>query len=153
MTTTNTTFDEIYDLALVSFRDYKLNKLYDLDEDDFKNVLQGYLYKAIPKFNNCLNDLEDFETTTNSFNSILTLTEKVILSDFMVIEWMTPQILDITQMELHLNDTDFKFYSEQQNLKGKIEVQNILIERIEKETTRYGIKNIPWTDWGNGVFE
>lgn len=152
MTATNTTFDEIYDLALVSFRDYKLNKLYNLDEEDFKNILQGYLYKAIPKFNNCLNDLEDFETTTNTFNSVLTLTEKVILSDYMVIEWMTPQILDITQMELHLNDTDFKLYSEQQNLKGKIEVQNILIQRIEKETTRYGIKNIPWTDWGNGVF-
>lgn len=152
MTATNTTFDEIYDLALVSFRDYKLNKLYDLDEEDFKSILQGYLYKAIPKFNNCLNDLEDFETTTNTFNSVLTLTEKVILSDYMVIEWMTPQILDITQMELHLNDTDFKLYSEQQNLKGKIEVQNILIQRIEKETTRYGIKNIPWTDWGNGVF-
>jgi len=152
MTTPNTTFDEIYDLALISFRDYKLNKIYDVSETDFKNVLQGYLYKSIPKFSNCQKDLEDFDSTDKNFNSVLTLTEKVILSDFMVIEWMTPQILDITQMELHLNDTDFKIFSEERNLKGKIEVQNILIERIERETTKYGLKNVPWTDWGNGVF-
>lgn len=153
MTTTNTTFDEIYDLALISFKDYKLDALYDTSPTDFTNVLQGYLYKAIPKFTNCVQDLEDFNSTTKAFNSVLTLTEKVVLSDFLVIEWMTPQILDIVQMELHLNDTDFKHYSEERNLKGKIEAQNILIERIDKQTTSYGLKNIPWTDWGNGVFE
>lgn len=153
MTATNTSFDEIYDLALISFRDYKLDKLYNTSETDFKNVLQGYLYKAIPKFSNCMKDLQDINSTTKVFNNDLTLTEQVILSDYMVIEWMTPQILDVLQMELHLNNTDFKHYSEQQNLKGKIEVQNILIERIDRETTKYGIKNIPWTDWGNGVFE
>jgi len=147
-----TSFDEIYDLALVSFRDYKLNKLYDTSVTDFKNVLQGYLFKAIPKFTNCIKNLEDFNSTTKTFNIELTLTEKVILSDFTIIEWMTPKILDITQMELHLNDTDFKMYSEQQNLKGKIEVQNILIERVEQQSTNYGIKNIPWTEWGAGNF-
>ena len=147
-----TSFDEIYDLVLVSFRDYKLDKLYDISETDFKNILQGYLFKAIPKFTNCQKDLEDFNTTTKTFNSTLTLTEKVILSDYAVIEWMTSKILDITQMELHLNDTDFKHYSEQQNLTGKINVQNILIERINTETTRYGIKNIPWSEWAGGNF-
>jgi hypothetical protein len=148
----NTSFDEIYDLALTSFRDYKLNKLYDTSVTDFKNILQGYLFKAIPKFTNCKKNLEDFDSTTKIFNIELTLTEKVILSDFTVIEWMTPKILDITQMELHLSDTDFKIYSEQQNLKGKIEVQNILIERVEQQTTNYGIKNIPWSDWAVGNF-
>jgi hypothetical protein len=148
----NTSFDEIYDLSLVSFRDYKLDKLYGISEEDFKNVLQGYLFKAIPKFIGCKKNLEDFNKTTKTFNSELSLTEQVILSDFLVIEWMTPQILDITQMELHLNDTDFKHYAEQQNLKGKIEVQNILIERNDVQTTRYGLNNIPWTDWAGGNF-
>lgn len=153
MTATNTTFDEIYDLALISFKDYKLDALYNTSPTDFTNILKGYLYKAIPKFTNCKHDLEDFNSTTKTFNSILTLTEQVILSDYLVIEWMTPQILDITQMELHLNDTDFKIFSEERNLKGKIEAQNILIGRINAQMTSYGIKNIPWTDWGNGVFE
>ncbi len=147
-----TPFDEIFDLALVSFRDYKLDSLYNISESDFKNVLQGYLLKAIPKFDNCQKDLEDIDLVNKVFNSDLTLKEKVILSDFTVIEWMTPKILDITQMELHLNSTDFDHYAEQQNLKGKIEVQNILIERIDRETTKYGLKNIPWDDWGGGVF-
>jgi hypothetical protein len=147
-----TSFEEVYDLALISFRDYRLNKIYDISEDEFKNVLQGYLFKAIPKFTNCKKNLEDINTTTKVFNSDLTLTEKVILSDYTVIEWMTPQILDITQMELHLNDTDFKHYAEERNLSGKIAVQNILIERADKDTTRYGIKNIPWSEWAGGNF-
>jgi hypothetical protein len=148
----STTFDEIYDLALVSFRDYKLDKLYSISENDFKNVLQGYLYKAIPKFDNCKKDLEDINTTTKLFNNDLTLTEKVILSDFTVIEWMTPQILDITQMELHLCETDFRIHAEERNLSGKLEVQNTLIGRIDIQTTKYGIKNIPWEDWAVGNF-
>lgn len=147
-----TSFDEIYDLALVSFRDYKLNKLYNISETDFKNVLQGYLFKAIPKFTNCKKDLEDFNLTTKVFNFDLTLAEKVILSDFMVIEWMTSKILDINQMQLHLNDIDYKTYSEERNLKGKIEAQNILIERVNQDSTKYGIKNIPWDKWASGVF-
>jgi len=52
-----------------------------------------------------------------------------------------------------LNNTDYKHYSEQQNLKGKLDVQNILIERNDRQTTSYGLKNAPWTDWKNGVFE
>jgi len=147
-----TSFDEIYDLALVSFRDYKLDQLYDISESDFKNVLQGYLFKAIPKFTNCKKDLEDINTTTKQFNSILTLTEQVILSDCTVIEWMTPKILDITQMELHLNDTDYKHYSEQQNLKGKQDAQNVLREKINQDMVNYGLKNIPWSEWAGGNF-
>jgi len=147
-----TSFDDVYDLTLVSFRDYKLDKLYDISVDDFKNVLQGYLFKAIPKFTNCKKDLEDFDLTTKIFNNDLNLTEKVILSDFMVIEWMTSKILDITQMQLHLNDTDYKTFSEERNLKGKIEAQNILIERVNQDTTKYGIKNIPWGEWAGGNF-
>lgn len=147
-----TSFDEIYDLTLISFRDYKLNKLYGISENDFKNVLQGYLLKAIPKFTNCEKDLENFDDVNKTFNSELTLTEKVILSDFAVIEWMTPQILDITQMQLHLNDTDFKHYAEERNLTGKINAQNILRERVNQDTTNYGLKNIPWSEWAGGNF-
>jgi hypothetical protein len=149
----NTSFDEIYDLALVSFRDYRLDKLYDISEEDFKNVLQGYLLKAIPKYTNCKKNLENIDTATKVFNDELTLTEKVILSDYTVIEWMNPQILDITQMELHLNDTDYKHFSEQQNLKGKIEVQNILREKVNQDATNYGLKNIPWEQWAVGNFD
>lgn len=147
-----TSFDEIFDLALVSFRDYKLDKLYNTSETDFKNVLQGYLLKAIPKFSNCKKTLDSYDLTNKIFNVDLSLEEKVILSDFTVIEWMNPNILDITQMSLHLNDTDFKHYSEQQNLKGKIDAQNILREKVNQDTVVYGLKNIPWDSWAGGNF-
>jgi len=147
-----TTFDEIIDLAKISFNDYKLDQLYNISIDDFTTYMSGFVVKSIPKFYDCKQNLESVNLMTNTFPFELTLTEKVILSDFTVIEWMTSKILDITQMNLHLNDTDFRHYSEAQNLTAKTNVQNILIERVNQNATSYGIKNIPWSDWANGNF-
>lgn len=148
----STLFTEIYDLALVSFKDYQLDKIYAISQSQFYVALKGFLYKAIPKFTNCEKDLEDINTTLECFNEDLSLTEKVILSDFVVIEWMTSKILDVTQMQLHLNDTDFKHYAEERNLTGKENIRSILREKAKQDTTDYGIKNIPWTDWANGNY-
>ena len=70
----------------------------------------------------------------------------------LVIEWMNSKILDVTQMQLHLNDTDFKHYAEGQNLKEKINAREILRETINQDMENYGIKQIPWSDWINGNF-
>lgn len=148
-----TNFLDVYDLSLISFKDYQLNKIYDVSKDDFYNILKGYLIKAITKFTNNKKDLENnLDIANGQFLVDLTLTEQVILSDLTVIEWMSSKILDITQMSLHLNDTDFKVYSEAQNLTAKINAQNILREKIDLDMGRYGIKNINWKDWMAGNY-
>ena len=45
-----TSFDSVIDMALIIIRDYKLDALYDSDENSFKQVLQGYMLKGLPKF-------------------------------------------------------------------------------------------------------
>jgi hypothetical protein len=150
-----TPFSEIYDLSLVTIRDYKIDQLYALgDLADFENFMQGFLKKAIPKFTNCAKALETIANfTTNQFDETLTLTEKTILSDLLIIEWMNSKILDVTQMQNHLSDTDFKTFSQAQNLKAKIDAREVLREVVSQDMTNYGLKQIPWTEWGQGVFK
>lgn len=139
-------------MAVLSFRDYKLDQLYNISIDDFKVLMGGYVVKSIPKFYECKQNLEDVDLVTSTFTPTLTLSEKVILSDLTVIEWMTTKILDVTQLQNFLSDTDFKMYSNANNLKAKIDVQNILIERINQTTTVYSLKNINWESWNSGNY-
>jgi hypothetical protein len=149
-----TLFSDINQLALVSIRDYKIDKLFTTNDiATFESQMKGYLLKAIPKFTNCKYDLDSITDITNSqFTNDLSLTEQTILSDLQVIEWLNSKILDITQLNLHLNDTDFKRYSEAQNLTAKMNTRNILRETINQDMENYSIKNIPWSDWMSGNY-
>jgi len=81
------------------------------------------------------------------------LTEKTILADLMLIKWLEKQINNVTQFNLLLNDTDFKRYSEAQNLTSKVAHKNQLREIVNQDMTKYGLKNTKWSDWQNGVYD
>jgi hypothetical protein len=148
----NTTFVEIIDLATLSFKDYKLSELFAISETDFTTYLSGFVVKAITKFYECKQPIQNADLTTGTFPVVLTLAEKIILADLTVIEWMTTKILDVTQMNNFLNDTDFKMFSNANNLTAKINTQNILIERANQQMEIYGLKNTDWASWGMGNF-
>jgi hypothetical protein len=147
-----TPFDTIHNYALVVIRDYKIDKLYSLSVDDFKTFMDGFLLRSIPMFTNCQKDLNDYNLNTRQFNPTLDLTEQIILSNLEVITWMDSKILDVTQMQNQLNDTDFKMYSQAQNLKAKTDTREILREVVNQDMTNYGLKNIPWDSWAGGNF-
>lgn len=148
-----TNYSDIYDLFLVSIQDYKLDSLYSATPTAFESVLKGYLIKAIPRFDNCAKDLEDRDDTTQIFNITLTTSEKVILSNIMAYEWYQRQINDIRQMNLKMSNTDFKTYSESNNLKEKMERADRLREIFEQDITRYGLKNVDWDAWEEGNYD
>ena len=74
-----TLYDDIIDLALISIRDYKLDKLYNIDEDSFRTVMIGFLTRAIPNFDNCKADLTN--QNEEGFIDDLNIYEKDILAD------------------------------------------------------------------------
>ena len=146
-----TPFTDIYDLFLIGVSDYKLDQLYNISTTDFETYLQGFLIRAVPKFDNCNQDLT-YSTTSAQFTETLTNTEKVILADLMTMEWMLKETQDVSQFNLLLNDTDFKHYAEGQNLKEKSAYLDKLREKVNQDMTVYGIKNTPWSDWANGEY-
>jgi len=147
-----TTYDEIYDLALVSIRDYKLDELFNISEPDFKTYLKGFLIRAIPKFTNSRQDLDDRDDVLDTFNITLTTKEQDILATLLTNQWLEKEIKDVTQFNLHLNDTDFKHYAESKNLQEKQNLHDKTRERVNQDMTDYGLKQIDWQAWANGNF-
>jgi hypothetical protein len=144
-----TPFSDIYELCMTSIRDYKIDQLFDAtDLTNFENLMFGFMKKAIPKFIHCKKQLDQImDITTNEFTEDLTLNEQVILSDLMIIRWLDTKILDVTQMQWKLNDTDFKHYAESQNLTAKMNARTILQEDVGQDMTNYELKNVSWLDW------
>ena len=146
-----TTYATIYDLFLVNIQDYKIDLL-AASTPVMENYLKGFLLLGLTEFYNCQKDLEDRNDTTQTFNIDLTLEEQKIIVNWMVYYWFLREVHDVTQFNLHLNDTDFKRYAESNNLKSKQEYANSLREIFMQRMVDYGIKNINWTDWLNGTF-
>jgi len=153
-----TPFSEIFDLFLTNVKDYKIDNLYSISstptspDSPFFAYLEGFLVRAIPNFTNCVKDLVTIDQINKTFPDVLTDLEKSVLSDLMAYEWFLREVNDVTQFNLTLSDTDFKHFSEAQNLREKQEKADRMREMYEQKMTVYGLKNIPWVDWSNGLY-
>lgn len=101
-----TTFADIYRLFLSSIQDYKLKNLFIEDLPTAEDKLETYLLKAIPEFINCTKCIADIDEVQKCFKVSLTLVEKGILSDLMLLQWMNQVCYNIAQMDLTLTDND-----------------------------------------------
>jgi hypothetical protein len=131
--------------------DYRLNELYNSSVPNFEVYLSGFLIPAITDFKICNQSLA---YASSSFTETLTVENIKILALLMKKYWLTKEIDDISQMNLHVTDRDFKVYSESQNMREK---QNRLIlekEELSQLLVDYGLDdNDMWTQWINtGVF-
>ena len=142
-----TNFKVVYDRAMGRLRDYRLDNLFIKDEDAFYDFMRQKLYESIDTFNGCLSDLTYHSETVGAvtewyFDSTLTTKETSILAYGLIIAWMEQNMLDITQMNLHLSTKDFKNFSESQNLKQKSETLDKMREDMAREITEYQLKNL-----------
>lgn len=140
-----TPYSEVFDLFLASIQDYKINRLYEKSVEDMENYLMPFLIKAITNFRKCKTDLEDRDDENRIFNQTLSTDEKVILSNLMIVEWLTKEVNDILGMKLFLQDTDFKTYSQSQNLKEKRELLTTMKEMVDKQIVQYSYNNFDWS--------
>lgn len=141
----STPYSDIFNLFLTSIQDYRINKLYNQSVEQMENYLMPFLIKAITNFRKCKTDLEDRDDTNKVFNQTLSTDEKVILSNLMIFEWLTKEVNDILQMRLYLQDTDFKTYSQANNLREKRELLTTMKEMVDKQIVQYSYNNFDWS--------
>lgn len=146
-----TTFEDIYKLFLYSFQDYELKRLFAMDADVGEDLLQTFLYRAIPLFKNCQKDIFNVDEVNKCFNCQLDIQEKGILSNLMVLKWMDFIVNDTTQWG-GLQDTDFKRESAANNLKEKKNYVDEWREKVEQEMVDYGLRHTPFDEWAVGNF-
>lgn len=138
-----TTFETVYDRALITIDDYQLNALAQADYEAFLLHLQGILERAIPDFTVCHSDLTyDTESTPVAFAVTLNNKEINILAELMVYNWFDGKINDVTQFQGHLNNKEFKSHSEGANLKEKSERLDRLREKINQDMVDYELGDL-----------
>lgn len=141
-----TTFDEVIDMALTNIQDYKLNKLYKDNKDNFKTITQSFLIKGLPNFTNCKTSLT-YDLEKKTFTNTLSPQEISILSDLWIFEWFAWHIQNVTQFENKMTPSDFKHYSESANLKEKSEYLDRLREKHNQKMVDYSLKNADWSNF------
>lgn len=141
-----TSITEIYDLFMMTVTDYRLTDLFNTSESDFENYLQAWLEFAIAEFKSCKQDL-DYNTTTKEFSVTLTRQNKMILAKLMMKYWMQKNVNDITQINLHITDRDFKVASEAMNLREKVVALNAVKEECSQLLQDYDFGQVAWAEW------
>lgn len=131
-----TSFNTIYDRALMVIDDYHLNELAQTNTTSFIKFWQGILTLSVPLFIQCENDLT-YDVAEESFNSTLTEMEINILSEIMVLNWFESKTNIVSQFELKLTNREFKTYSESANLKEKRNYLNRLREKYRQDIEDY----------------
>jgi hypothetical protein len=147
----NTSLSEIYDYFLMTITDYRLIDLFNSSLPDFEDYLQKWLDFAIVDFQVCDQDL-NYDNTAKEFPAELSRDNKIILATLMMRYWLQKVVSDITQMNLHITDRDFKMASEAQNLREKVNHLNIVKEQCSQLLQDYAYKRNDWVDWNNQSF-
>ncbi len=146
-------FSEIFDLFMVQVKDWRLQSLYESSTLDFEVYLSGFLMLSIPQFEEVCNQSLAHNEESKEFTEVLTLDNKTILSKLMVEKWLEKEVQDVNQMNLHLQDRDFKVYSESQNLKEKSLHLDKTKEYNSQTMTVYSYsKSTDWANWLSGTF-
>ena len=145
-----TSFDSVIDMALIIIRDYKLDALYESDETSFKQVLQGYMLKGLPKFEvSSIKSLE-YNLTNREFVEDLDNVEIDIISDWTVIMWYTDQLQDVLEFREPLSDVDFKRLATGQNLKPRQAYLQELRRKAKQDATNYQFQHMNQLPYFNG---
>lgn len=131
-----TPFEDIIDMAMGNMKDYKLDAIYKTDPDLFEDIMTQHVIRGSIQFESCMQSL-DFDLSAKQFNSTLTMSEIVILSDLAILDWYTYELNDVLEFKEPLRDSDFNRYSTGQNIRPRQEEIDNKRRRIKQNITNY----------------
>jgi hypothetical protein len=152
-----TGISDVNDLFMSRVSDHKLTTIYtNYDVQVFNQYLEPWLLDSIVKFEPVCDQDLTYTTTSGSvegsFTQTLTLKNKTILSQLMVLAWLEKTIQDITQMNIYLQDKDYRLHAASQNLKAKQDYYIVKLEEMDKTLGDYEYRQNFWSDWRNQDF-
>ena len=108
-----TSYETIYNQALLKLEDYDLAKL---PEEDLEQMLHGWMISAIAKFRKCQSDLKQIDEENKTFLVDLLDEEVEILALLTATEWLESQINSITLTKQFFGGKEEKWFSQSQQL-------------------------------------
>jgi len=144
---------DIFDLFLSLNDDYKLTALYQSQGTAGLNTyLEPWLLMSINEFDSiCTQDLT-YNTSTQEFSVDLTNENKLMLCQIMIKYWLQRKIQNLLQMDIHIQDHDYKTHSENQNLQAKQQAYRDKREEVSQLLIDYAYKHNAWTNWESQIY-
>lgn len=142
----NTTYSEIYELVLALLSSYKIDDIYVKNgEDGINTFFKPYLKISSGELeNNAGIDLSNRDDELQEFGEKLSDGRQLIIAKYIMIGYLSKETHDIMQMQLHLQDGDFKTYAEKNNLDGKLNALYMLKEEVGYDVKRSGYNGYNW---------
>lgn len=109
-----TSYETIYNVALSKISDPQLAMLPD---EDLAEILCGWMKSAIAKHRKCTSDLSDRDDELQQFNTDLTDLEIEILGILIAREWVSSQLLSVTNTLQVFSGKETNYYSQAAHLK------------------------------------
>jgi hypothetical protein len=125
---------------------------YKIDDIFAKNGEEGINTFFIPYLkiasgeleNNAGIDLSDRDDSSHKFNDKVSEGRQLIIAKYIMIGYLSKETHNILQMQLHLQDGDFKTYAEKNNLDGKLNALYLLKEEVGYDIKRSGYNGFSW---------
>lgn len=109
-----TQYSTLYEKCLSKIEDPTLAML---PEEDLESMLYGWMLSAAAKHRKCTNDLSDRDEGLKQFNSELTDLEVEVLGILMAREWVSSQLLSVTNTLQVFSGKETNYYSQAAHLK------------------------------------
>ena len=138
-----TSYETIYNKFLQRVVDYKILQM---EDEDVKMMLNGWMTSAIANFRTCASDLSKRDDVLERFDDDLTDLEIEILSILMVSEWLAPQLNSTLLTRQLVTGKDEKFYSQSAHLKELMDLQAASDKKARLLLNRYRLINNTYLD-------
>lgn len=138
-----TSYETIYKKFLQRVVDYKILQM---EDEDVKMMLNGWMVSAIANFRTCSSDLSKRDDMLEQFEDDLTDLEVEILSILMVSEWLAPQLNSTLLTRQLITGKDEKFYSQSAHLKELMDLQAASDKKARLLLNRYRLINNAYLD-------
>ena len=133
----NTLFEDIYKMFLTKIKSFGYFEMTDVELEE---SLVPWLELAVADFYQyCAQVIDDVDFTipSGSFNVKLTLLENQILSEYMLVHYISHHVNDLEGMEQVLNSRDYRIYSEANYLEAKAKLKDRVQRDIDIRLSRY----------------
>lgn len=139
-----TPFQKVYERFLPHITDYSLAEMYNCDEVRFYEELYQLMLNAIVQYPNPTVKLYNHNKDMQEFDDELLPHEISILSKLMVVEYMTPLILDETLLKQSLNSKDYRSYSPAKHAETLEKIKKSINREIDTALSRqsYSLENL-----------
>lgn len=135
-----TTYFEIIEMVLLIVKSYEADIIFDdYGIDGIMQLLKPYFKLAGAKLK-IQSPSMDFSRDDEllQFNRNLDDSEQLIFAEYVLVYYLSKEVKDILQMQLHLQDGDFKTHAAKNNLESKSNLLESLKEEVGWEVNKTG---------------